>query len=178
MADSVERYKDFCTSYVISSLSHCVTHIVKLINYITLSFSASSLVSLVDFSCLSLFVFRGYAMVLSDVFSFFRVFPSSPLGTHHAQRRLQPSISFTHPAASSRKQPLAPQSRPGNFMLELTGSMEGTSQRDPHPGRRPVIFHHLHFRATPAASQPLAPISPRNCSRREKFGERHAGAQW
>lgn len=63
-------------------------------------------------------------------------------------------------------------SRPGNFMLELTGSMEGTSQRDPHPGRRPVIFHHLHFRATPAASQPLAPISPRNCWHRKKFRER------
>jgi len=61
-------------------------------------------------------------------------------------------------------------------MLELTGSMGGSSQRDPHPGRRPVIFHHLHFRATPAASQPLAPISPRNCRRRRaKFGKRGGG---
>lgn len=156
--------------------------ILELINYISLSSSLRVFsISLVDFSCLSLYVSRVRTMVLSDVFYSSRITPLHPpppplpinaLRTHiHADTVSNPLSRLPilrHFRASNHSR----LSRPGNFMLELTGSMEGTSQRDPHPGRRPVIFHHLHFRATPAALQPLAPISPRNCWRREKFRER------
>lgn len=154
--------------------------ILELINYISLSssLSASSLSRSWTFP-----VFLSTS--LAFVRWFYPTFPPPPPALPIVSLLHHPSTPYAHTYRHSL-QPLSRLpilrhlrasnhsrlSRPGNFMLELTGSMEGTSQRDPHPGRRPVIFHHLHFRATPAALQPLTPISLRNCWRREKFRER------
>lgn len=173
MNDSVEWYGDY--TYPMLFLVFCaVIHIsrYKLINYISLSLSTSSLVLFLPLFFLS-FVFIWFYLTFSPSSAYSPLALSAPITPNADSNPLSRLPIPRHLRASNHSR----LSRPGNFMLELTGSMEGTSQRDPHPGRRPVIFHHLHFRATPAASQPLAPISSRNCWRREKFVERQADAR-
>lgn len=143
--------------------------ILELINYISLSSPLSLPASSLSRSwTFPVFLSTSLAFVrwFYPTFSPFPILsllyhPSTPYAHTHIHTNTisnplsrLPILRHLHASNHSRL------SRPGNFMLELTGSMEGTSQRDPHPGRRPVIFHHLHFQATPAASQPLAPISP------------------
>lgn len=145
-------------------LSHAVVN--KLHLFVTFHFPPFLRLSHANFSRSPLSALRARMTVPSDVSSTFLSDVSTTLTPYADSNPLSRLPIPRRPRASNHSR----LSRPGNFMLELTGSMEGTSQRDLHPGRRPVIFHHLHFRATPAASQPLTPISPRNCwRRRAKF---------